>query len=263
MLQLCHCETRRHLGQRLRAKEGEIGRGGGWKERNDKEDKRVSWPVTVAAFVLLLFAAAVLLFLMVVGVPFFWSSSWTPRMWPAVAYISWRLSFENGRGWFFVNIILELCKMRSQYSHHLSLFFWMIPIPTLRNHPIERNAPTKKSEEWNSESEEYDDFGRKKKRTLAALRSYLHDRWRSTIFFWGGFPQIDICCWRFWRWHNLGNRFLRLFLHALNEEQIWCFSKLGEPRNTRFSSRIHADCAWSPHFFPTNPKSPGFSKYIL
>ena len=60
-----------------------------------------------------------------------------------------------------------------------------------------------------------------------------------------------------------GIDFLRLFLHALNEEQIWCFPKLGEPRNTRFSSRIHGDCGWSPHFFSTNPKSSGFPNYTL
>lgn len=60
-----------------------------------------------------------------------------------------------------------------------------------------------------------------------------------------------------------GIDFWDFFLHALNEEQIWCFSKLGEPRNTRFSSRIHRDCGWSPHFFSTNPKSSGFSNYIL
>ena len=33
---------------RLRAKEGEIGKGGGWKERNEKEDKRVAWTKGIA-----------------------------------------------------------------------------------------------------------------------------------------------------------------------------------------------------------------------
>ena len=60
--------------------------------------------------------------------------------------------------------------MRSQYSHHLSLFVLDDSNSNIKQkHPIKRNAPTKQSEEWNSESEEYDDFGRKKKRTLAAL----------------------------------------------------------------------------------------------
>lgn len=86
-------ETRRH-GQRLRAKEGEIGRGGGWKERNDKEDKRVSWPVTKkAAFV---FAAVLLVF--DGGMELLQGCDQQQLLF----HILKGFLFENGRGWGFL-----------------------------------------------------------------------------------------------------------------------------------------------------------------